>query len=229
MDGWDYLDDDDYFLEEEEEPFDYKAPPKECFCPNAPFGTKVMCYSPRSQIEAHTIIRRAQTDEALHCCLFALAKNAYNLDASDLAQWIKECAAITPKPVAPHIPKKALPCGETPLCKKARNYSEVEDSDIVREMIERYQTLHGSLYLKLPGFDPQKLSILHAWAVENDPIQKGKPIRVQILAKRLKCSRTFIYNVINEARDINKYIIDKIEAERKDRAQITHGYTVDDR
>ena len=223
MDGWEYLDDDACFLMEEEVPLEYREAPKLLSCPHAPFGKMVMRCCPLSPEEAHKMVTRIQNDEAVHCGLFALAKNAYNMDASDVAQWVESCAKISKKPISPHDVGKACLCGQMPKCKKGSGFSEAENTDAVHEMIERYQTLWGSLYLKLPGFDPEKLPIVHAWAVENDPDMTGKAIRVLSLAKRFKCSPGTIYGAINEARQINPYIIGKIEKHRKQGAQITRG------
>jgi hypothetical protein len=226
MNGWEYLDDDAYFLAEEEEAIVYQEPPKEWPCPYVPLGKKVLRYCPLSQVEAHRMIARTQNNDAIHCILFALSPNAYNMDASDVAQWVKECAAISRKRVVLHDTGKACPCGQTPRCKKSYTFSDAENSDIVQDMIERYQTLCGSLYIKLPGLDADKLSIVHAWAVERDPIQKGKAIRVSVLAKRFNCSTGTIYGAIKEARRINAYIIGKLEEKRKETIQITRGGTV---
>jgi hypothetical protein len=70
----------------------------------------------------------------------------------------------------------------------------------------------------------------HGWTnfVQQDK-KKGKIKRVTTLAKLLGCSSDKIYRTIRKAEELNTKIVALMKKVRKDRAKITHGYTVDDR
>jgi hypothetical protein len=210
-----------------------RAPKVEsCACPRTPDGKCTKCICPIYRYDLMRAALAIQDDERIHCLLVRQPAPEENVPREDLNDWVlaaqKRIQNRKPIYLIPEG-KHKFPCGDSPLCQQHERTcveETLEEVDVLTNLVEHIDDYIRKNFLP---FTSREKAILHMWFFNKNSKKPSHPITQKELATKVNCSVRYIAKIISKAKNYNCSAYNLLNRNRKSRAQITHGYTVDER